>query len=566
MCTSGELDSRDLDSLTASDALRLLGAALDCLGGAGGAMLQAAALGDVLAELSALSGRFAAVRAQVLARFDASRGYRADGYGSSAAWLAARGRETRRAAGAEVRRMRQHKKHPVIAAAQARGDISDSWAAQLPEWTRKLPPDWRADVDQILVNAATSGANLEDLAVIARAACEQWRSQQPDPDTDDGFADRYLKLGTTIDNAGRVTGDLTPECTAALRAVLESLGKKAGPEDDRAEPQRFHDALQLACELLIRARMVPGRAGADARVNAVISLAELLAADGASAIQDAWLAALLGDPGPASSPARLAALAGQPGYLTGKDAEAAACDAIISPVVTGHPDLAVVDQMIDLVLACLDGLGDTQCATGPDDTAGPDARQGRRPGHDGNPSGWRGQPEILAPRAWRTVSPAALSPAALSLAALSPAALQALRHGIARLAIQLVSGPDGLASALRRGLLDAPYNSKSVALDIGYSATIPGPIRRAIQLRARHCEWPGCRRPLAWCDIHHLRHKRDGGPTSVTECVALCQHHHDVCIHRQGWRLTLHPDGTTTAHGPRGQALHSHGPAGTGAA
>jgi hypothetical protein len=350
MCTRGELDSRDLDELTAgeltaSDALRLLGAALDCLGGAGGAMLQAAALGDVLAELSALSGRLAAVRAQVLARFDASRGYRADGYGSSAAWLAARGRETRRAAGAEVRRMRQHKKHPVIAAAQARGDISDSWAAQLPEWTRKLPPDWRADVDQILVNAATSGANLEDLAVIARAACEQWRSQQPDPDTDDGFADRYLKLGTTIDNAGRVTGDLTPECTAALRAVLESLGKKAGPEDDRTEPQRFHDALQLACELLIRARMVPGRAGADTRVNAVISLAELLAVDGASAIQDAWLAALLGDPGsasgsaggPASSPARLAALAGQPGYLTGKDAEAAACDAIISPVVTRPP-------------------------------------------------------------------------------------------------------------------------------------------------------------------------------------------------------------------------------------
>jgi hypothetical protein len=542
MCTRGELDSRDLDELTAgeltaSDALRLLGAALDCLGGAGGAMLQAAALGDVLAELSALSGRLAAVRAQVLARFDASRGYRADGYGSSAAWLAARGRETRRAAGAEVRRMRQHKKHPVIAAAQARGDISDSWAAQLPEWTRKLPPDWRADVDQILVNAATSGANLEDLAVIARAACEQWRSQQPDPDTDDGFADRYLKLGTTIDNAGRVTGDLTPECTAALRAVLESLGKKAGPEDDRTEPQRFHDALQLACELLIRARMVPGRAGADTRVNAVISLAELLAVDGASAIQDAWLAPLLGDPGsasgsaggPASSPARLAALAGQPGYLTGKDAEAAACDAIISPVVTGHPDLAVVDQMIDLVLACLDGLGDTHCASDPDGMADPDA-------------------------------------AALPAAALSPAALQALRHGIARLAIQLVSGPDGLASALRRGLLDAPYNSKSVALDIGYSATIPGPIRRAIQLRARHCEWPGCRRPLAWCDIHHLRHKRDGGPTSVTECVALCQYHHDVCIHRQGWRLTLHPDGTTTAHGPRGQVLHSHGPAGTGAA
>jgi hypothetical protein len=28
-----------------------------------------------------------------------------------------------------------------------------------------------------------------------------------------------------------------------------------------------------------------------------------------------------------------------------------------------------------------------------------------------------------------------------------------------------------------------------------------------------------------------------------------------VCIHRRGWRLVLHPDGTTTAYGPDGQVL-----------
>jgi hypothetical protein len=43
-----------------------------------------------------------------------------------------------------------------------------------------------------------------------------------------------------------IRGDLIPECTTIVRAVLESLGKKAGPEDDRTEGQRFHDALQLA--------------------------------------------------------------------------------------------------------------------------------------------------------------------------------------------------------------------------------------------------------------------------------------------------------------------------------
>jgi hypothetical protein len=154
----------------------------------------------------------------------------------------------------------------------------------------------------------------------------------------------------------------------------------------------------------------------------------------------------------------------------------------------------------------------------------------------------------------------ALSPEALSPEALSPQARQALRYAIARLAVDLVAGPDRLAAILRRGLLDAPYNSKSVILDVGVSASVPGYLRRAVQLRARHCEWPGCRKPPAYCDVHHLRHQADSGETSISNCALLCQFHHDTCIHRWGWRLVLHPDGTTTAYGPRGQVLHSHGP------
>ena len=63
-----------------------------------------------------------------------------------------------------------------------------------------------------------------------------------------------------MDGAGRIRGDLTPECAAAVTAVLEALGKRRGPEDMRTIGQRYHDALQEGCELLIRARMVPDRA------------------------------------------------------------------------------------------------------------------------------------------------------------------------------------------------------------------------------------------------------------------------------------------------------------------
>ncbi len=81
-----------------------------------------------------------------------------------------------------------------------------------------------------------------------------------------------------------------------------------------------------------------------------------------------------------------------------------------------------------------------------------------------------------------------------------------------------------------------------------------------MQLRDKHCAWPGCRQPIARCDVHHIVHKDDGGETSVRNCVVLCQFHHDACIHRWGWQFVLHPDGSTSAHGPRGQALHSHHP------
>jgi hypothetical protein len=132
---------------------------------------------------------------------------------------------------------------------------------------------------------------------------------------------------------------------------------------------------------------------------------------------------------------------------------------------------------------------------------------------------------------------------------------------MARLAVDLVSGPAGVAAVLRRGLLDKPYNTPSLPLDIGYSDSIPAHIRRAVLLRDKGCAWPQCGRPAVHCDVHHLRHKADGGETSVGNCALVCQYHHDVCIHRRGWQLILHPDGSTEARSPDGRrVLRSHAP------
>ena len=195
------------------------------------------------------------------------------------------------------------------------------------------------------MQAAQAGASLDDLRMIAGVALEQkWRASRPDAD-EDGFDDRYVQAATTFGGAGVIRGNLTPECAAAVQAVLEALGKKAGAEDTRTEGQRFHDALQAGCELLIGAKMVPDRAGADTHVAVHIPFPELRQRPGAPEAEEVWLRGA----------------AGEPGYLTGKDAEAAACDAVAEPVVTGHADMRVVDKIIGLALAAagitLDGAG-----------------------------------------------------------------------------------------------------------------------------------------------------------------------------------------------------------------
>jgi hypothetical protein len=505
MCTGG-----DGVPGSAAEALRTMSACLDYLNGPAGEAVDAAALGGVLEALAGTGAKHSAAWMRFLSRFDAADGHDADGYATSAAWLAGRCRIAPKAAKGTVRTMRRIGAHQPVAGALAGGVISESWAGEIAAWTSRLPAEMREGADEILLEAAAAGASFDDLKLLANAAWEKWRSQRPDDDDpDDGFDDRHLRLDATMDGAGRITGSLTPECAAAVQAVLEALGKKRGTEDTRTIAQRFHDALQEGCELLIRARMVPDRAGADTHVDAVIALWRLRDLPGAPVLEEAWLAAG----------------AGERGYLTGKDAEVIACDALIVPVVTGAADWTVIGQMVSLVLGAF-----AHRARGGDrggDVAAPDGAADA-----GEP------PRALPPEAW-----------------------EALQYALARLAIDFVSGPGGIASVLRTGLLDAPFSTRSVPLDVGFSAAIPEAIRRAVILRDRKCAWPGgCDKRPAQCDVHHVRHKKDGGPTSVKDCLLLCQYHHDICVHRWGWEIELLPDGEVRARGPHGQVIRSHGP------
>src|SRR2546428_2839468 len=72
--------------------------------------------------------------------------------------------------------------------------------------------------------------------------------------------------------------------------------------------------------------------------------------------------------------------------------------------------------------------------------------------------------------------------------------------------------------------------------------TLPAPTRRALEARDRHCVFPGCARPLNWCDGHHLVWWTRGGATTLPNLALLCRPHHRM-VHEEGWLLERIRDG-----------------------
>ncbi len=66
-----------------------------------------------------------------------------------------------------------------------------------------------------------------------------------------------------------------------------------------------------------------------------------------------------------------------------------------------------------------------------------------------------------------------------------------LEHQILGQVIQVVSGPSGIASFLRRNLLGKGLNGPSLPLDVGKADDIPVHLRRLVALRDQACQYPG---------------------------------------------------------------------------
>jgi hypothetical protein len=493
---------------TAAEAVAMVAAGLGWLAAADVASMPSAVQADCLRGLERAASMHTAARSRVLSAFSAQGGCEDDGQGSARTWLKWQTRITGGAAYGALGWMHRLAGHRAVGDALGAGEISESWARQICDWTDKLPEDVRGDADVFLLGAAAGGAELRDLGKLA----EEIRRQcaRPDTDGDDGFAGRSLRLDTTFEGAGKLDANLTPQCAAAVAAVLDALGKRRGPEDERTKGQRLHDALEDACRRLAGSGCLPERAGQPTQIVLHMDLDRLRGLPGAPEAEAAW--------------------AGQATAGPGDD-----CDAQIVPVVTGRVDPGVLDR---LAAALLHGTPPGPAQDGP---AGP--------GQDG------------------PAAPAAFGPATPDQPGGTGAARQAraersARRMIAKAAADLLSGPGGLASYLRTRLAPGTVASVSLPLDVGaLTETIPVHLRRAIAVRDRGCRFPGCDQPVAACQPHHIIPRAQGGPTCLTNLTLLCSFHHLVAVHRWGWGIVLHPDGTVTATSPDGdKTLHSHGP------
>jgi len=86
-------------------------------------------------------------------------------------------------------------------------------------------------------------------------------------------------------------------------------------------------------------------------------------------------------------------------------------------------------------------------------------------------------------------------------------------------------------------------DDNGVPLNLGRSQRLVSPQqRRALISRDHGCAFPGCGRPPAWTQAHHIRHWIDGGPTDLANLVLLCTVHHRV-IHHNGWDIVMGTDG-----------------------
>jgi hypothetical protein len=101
----------------------------------------------------------------------------------------------------------------------------------------------------------------------------------------------------------------------------------------------------------------------------------------------------------------------------------------------------------------------------------------------------------------------------------------------------------------------------SIVLDAGRTTrTVGHHLFAALAVRDGGCRFPGCDRPVSWCEAHHVVPWQHGGETAPPNLVLLCWRHHHDFAHHPRWQLKLLPDATVEVTRPDGAVLTGRAP------
>jgi hypothetical protein len=401
-----------------------------------------------------------------------------------------------------------------------------------------------------------------------------------------------------------MNADLNRHATALAEQVIEALAVKRGPEDTRTKRQRRHDALVDAFERLMASDLLPERGGSKPQVKVDMGLATLRRLPGAKQAEQEWIRAkelelarrevagtgsireLLKDlpdqqlpPGltpsgtsgieggfdqpPLPGLSDSATLAGV-GPISDGLAAALACDSLMTPTVAGAVDHDALEAMTDEWLHA-HGLSCRSARTDPSRSTETGSTHTARPdgGDKGDGFGAAGDMGGGSTGTRRTDGTDCPHCTCDHGHAVTPEARARLRNILLRWAVDVLSGPGGLASYLRTGLLDGPMSTPSIVLDAGTDdRTVPTRLERLVRRRDTRCRFPGCVHPAELSQVHHLIPRSRGGPTVLSNLLTLCPFHHLIAVHAWGWDVKLNPDSTVTATGPDGRVLREREPPG----
>ena len=471
-----------------------------------------------------------------------------DGCPSTKAWMRSQLHMSHANAGAYVDAATALPDLPSFAAEFTAGRVGLDHVSVMADLRKKTSPQIAGVGDQLLKDYALEGTarELRRLANQVREHFQTENDNDPRPEPE-----RFLNLAQTIDGVWDLRGALTPEGGAMLRTALDAATTRPAPDDDRSVAERRHDALIDLIRLSLDSAKLPHQGGEPVHLGVLVPLDDL------RGIQDrlgrtprqpareeqrlpdeiaAYLGALDSD---------FTARPDEPNPATGIGAE-------IEPLYVPADWMAKYEDPITTaeILAADEGVKD------PDETDIELDTEAR----------WPPPAQLLTPGGGTGLPGGDCGLLAdLQLALPGPGA-SVRRMPQPGEGARTDYGGHLSPDAARRLACDGAIHRvvlgpRDVPLGAGQRTRLVTPaLRRILVARDGGCRFPGCDRPPAYTQAHHVRYWADGGPTTTQNLILLCGWHHHR-VHDHHW--TLHYDAgrnIVTAYRPDGTPLTSPPP------